>query len=160
MEILTRDYGTVEIDKSAIIHFDNGLIGFEEYRDYVLLDIFPNERDSPFRCLQSLDERGLAFILINPFSVKPDYEISLDETIVKRLYLEDADIGNNVEDSDNNCEGSIVIMVITVIPEDITKMSFNLKAPLVINANIRKGEQYIVDNPKYKVRHYLSEENN
>ena len=142
MEILTRDYGTVEIRESSIIRFSDGIIGFEGYHDYTLLDI--EDGSSPFKCLQSTEESSLAFILFDPFIVRPDYEVAIDDEAAARLSID----GNE----------EIVILAITVISEDIRAMSFNLKAPIVINARENKGIQYIVDNAEYGVRHYLSDE--
>jgi flagellar assembly factor FliW len=142
MEIVTRDYGTVDIDESSVIRFDDGIIGFEGYHDYVLLD--DSSGESPFRCLQSLEESSLAFILLDPFAVKPDYEISLDDGVTAELEIAGGE--------------DVVILAIVVVPEDITKMSFNLKAPIVVNGRLRKGVQYIVDSNEYKVRHSVMEE--
>ena len=143
MEILTRDFGTVEIDESAIIRFDNGIIGFDDYRDYVLLDI-GEDGPSPFRCLQSTEESSLAFILFDPFVVRPDYEVSIDDEAAAALSIDGSE--------------DIVILAIVVVPEDVKMMSMNLKAPIIINARDNKGVQYIVDGGDYNVRHYLADE--
>ena len=142
LEIMTRDYGTVQIDESAVIRFEDGIIGFEDYRDYVLLD--DGSGQSPFRCLQSIDESELAFILIDPFSVKPDYELAIDDALSERLSIASGE--------------SAAVFAIVVVPEDVKKMSFNLKAPLIINADLKIGAQYIVDRSDYGVRHLIFEE--
>jgi len=142
MEIQTRDYGTVDIDESSIIGFDDGIIGFEAFHDYVLLNVC--DEPSPFRCLQSVEDSGLAFILFDPFCVRPDYEVEISEDAAARLSIE------NSEDA--------VILAIAVVPEDIKKMCFNLKAPVIINAKINKGIQYVTDNGDYGVRHFLYDE--
>ena len=189
MEILTRDYGVVEINAASIIHFDEGIIGFEDYHEFVLLDcsggenvgsgskvsgrshdngsgneeggsaydsnagseegasgagVGSNGGSSPFRCLQSVEDGSLAFMLLDPFIVRPDYEVEIDDEVAARLSIE------NNED--------IAIFSIVVVPENIKLMSFNLKAPIIINARVKKGTQYIVDNGDYGVRHYLADE--
>ena len=142
MEVNTRDYGVIDVDESAIIRFEDGIIGFEGYRDYVLIDDAAGQ--SPFRRLQSVEDSGLAFILLDPFSVKPDYEFMMEDDLIERLSVENAN--------------EVVVLAIVVVPDDVKKISFNLKAPLVINANLRKGVQYVVDRSNYGVRHYLFEE--
>jgi len=142
MEILSRDYGTIEIDESSIIEFDAGIIGFEEFRHFALLDDGKNQ--SPFRCLQSIEDCDLAFILLDPFCVKPDYEFTIDEEIAGLLTFD----GN----------GEILIYAIVVIPEDVKMMSLNLKAPVIINPETKKGMQHIVDKADYNVRHYVFDE--
>ena len=142
MEIVTRDFGAIEIDESSIIQFDEGIIGFENYRSYVLLD--ESDEHSPFKCLQSTEDSSLAFMLLDPFTVRQDYEVEIDESTAAQLAI------NNNDD--------IVIFVIVVVPENIKMMSFNLKAPIIINARVKKGAQYIIDKSDYRVRHYLADE--
>ncbi|MDR1439382.1 MAG: flagellar assembly protein FliW [Clostridiales bacterium] len=144
MEILTRDYGKIVVDEASVIRFDEGILGFEEYRNFVLLD--DSSGESPFRCMQSMEESGLAFILLDPFIVKPEYEITLGDDIIEALGIKAVD--------------EVVILAIVVVPEKIEHMSFNLKAPIVINTKLRKGMQYVVENDKYKVRHYIMGEIN
>ena len=38
------------------------------------------------------------------------------------------------------------------VPPDITQMTINLKAPIVINVTTQKGCQVIVEDEQYKVR--------
>ena len=39
--------------KDAVIHFEEGLIGFSEFKDFVLME---NDGLAPFRLLQSLED--------------------------------------------------------------------------------------------------------
>lgn len=45
------------------------------------------------------------------------------------------------------------MLVVLTVPSDLTKMTANLKAPLVINTDTRKGCQIIVNNEEYQVRY-------
>ena len=142
MNILTRDYGLIEINKNSVIQFEDGILGFEEYREFILLD--DSNGESPFRCLQSLEESELAFIVIDPFIIKPDYEITLGEEVLERMEIKSKD--------------DVLILAIVVIPEEVSLISFNLRAPIVVNVNKCKGMQYVVDNDRYQVRHLIFEE--
>ena len=142
MEIMTRDYGTIEIDATSIISFDEGIIGFGNYHDYVLLDC--NDEPSPFRCLQSTEDSSLAFMLLDPYIVRPDYEVEINDGAANRLSIDDND--------------DIAIFAIVVIPDDIKMMSCNLKAPIIINARVKKGAQCIIDKGEYGVRHIIADE--
>ena len=45
MRIDTKYFGTIDIGEEKIIHFDNGLLGFEDYKDYTILyDIDEEEK--------------------------------------------------------------------------------------------------------------------
>ena len=48
--------------------------------------------------------------------------------------------------------GPLFLSVVTV-PSDLTKMTANLKAPIVINMNTKKACQLIVNNDNYEVRY-------
>ena len=142
MEILTRDYGTIEVDEASVIRFEDGLFAFDDYHDYVLLD--DSNGESPFRCLQSIEESNLAFVMMDPFEIKSDYEIVLGEDLIESLDITELD--------------GILILSIVSVPEDVKKSSINLRAPIIINVNKCKGAQYVVDNDQYRVRHYLINE--
>ena len=49
-------------------------------------------------------------------------------------------------------EENIVVLLPLTVPQDITQMSANLKAPIVINADTRKGAQVVVENEDYEIK--------
>jgi flagellar assembly factor FliW len=142
MLLKTKHFGEIEIDENKIIKFEDGLPGFDKLKKYTLL--YNEENESPFKWLQSVDEPNLAFVVIDPFYIKSDYDIEISEEIMAKLGIE------KPEDVD--------IYSIVVVPEDITKMSTNLKAPVIINTNKSKGAQIILEADTYKIRHYILEE--
>jgi len=73
VKISTKAYGLIEVDDRQKITFPRGLFGFEKYMDYLLLDA---ERQ-PFYWLQSMDLEQVAFVLVNPFLFRPDYEMNI-----------------------------------------------------------------------------------
>lgn len=50
------------------------------------------------------------------------------------------------------------VYTIVVIPEDIQKMTTNLRAPIIINRETKKGIQAVVNDEEYDVRHNLYEQ--
>ena len=65
-----------------------------------------------------------------------------------------------VEDELLSCIGEIteenlVILLTMTVPADIKEMSVNLKAPIIINADTRKGAQLIVENQDYEVKYKI-----
>ena len=56
-------------------------------------------------------------------------------------------LGDNIKDED------LLIFVTITVPTDITKMTCNLKAPIVIDSETLKGVQLIVDNEDYLVKY-------
>ena len=143
MNVKTRHFGDVEIDDSKVITMDNGLFGFENYKKYVLLYDSSSDEIPNIQWLQSLDEELLALPVMIPTTVVPDYNpVVEDETL--------ASLGEWKEED--------VSMLVTVtVPEDIKKMSINLKAPIVINTTTMKGCQVVAENPEYEVKHMIYE---
>ncbi len=144
MQISTRHFGVINFCKEDIIEFDEGLPGFKNVRKFIMININLNdgqEDNSPLKWLQCIDDPALAFPVVNPFVFKPDYDIELDNKIAALLGIEK--------------ETDVELYAIAVVPEDIKRMSINLRAPLVINVRNRKGMQVILDSDKYSIRHYI-----
>ena len=138
MLIKTKCFGEVDITEDKVITFDEGLMGFEEYKRFTLLYNNEDDKRSPVSWLQSKDEEKLAFPVIMPFAVKEDYQPVINDTLLEPL-------GELTDDN-------VSVLLTMSVPKDITKMTVNLKAPLVINSDIRKGTQVIVENQDYQIK--------
>lgn len=141
MQISTKNFGQVQYNSEDIIHFDDGIPGFEGFKDFILLS---TDEDTPFKWLQSLDDANIAFVILDPKVIKPDYVVNLDEGTIKSLEIEDIN--------------HILTYVIVVIPEEIKKMTANLKAPVIINAKNNKAVQLVLDDDRYMIKHPILEE--
>ena len=137
MKVETRLFETIEIDDDKIIHFPGGIVGFPDLTDFALIH---DEEKGPnaIRWMQSLQETNFAMPVIDPLLVLPEYNPVIEDELLKSL-------GELEEDN------TLVLVTITV-PSDIEKMTVNLQAPFVINADNRKACQVIVDADKYPVR--------
>ncbi len=142
MVLQTKYFGELDIKESDIIYFGHGLPGFETVTKFALID--NEEKDSPFKWLQGIDEPKPAFVLVNPFLIRKDYEVNLNDDVLKELDIREPE--------------SASVYCIVVVPEDINKMTVNLQAPLVINNVKNLGRQLILDTDRYGVRHYILEE--
>jgi flagellar assembly factor FliW len=135
VKVATKAYGPIEVDPRQKITFPRGLFGFESFKEYMLLDA---ERQ-PFYWLQSVDVEGIAFILINPFLFRPDYEVN---------------IGNDeLAEIDILSPEKALIFSIVTIPPDGGPMTANLQGPLIINRDTRAGKQAILADPRWKTKH-------
>ena len=143
MFVKTRYFGEIDLTEDKILTFDNGILGFEDYKKYTLL--FNNEdgKGTTISWLQSLDEEGLAIPVINPLLVKEDYD-----PIVEDEWL--ASLGELTEEN-------ILVLLTMTIPSDLTKMTANLKAPFIINSDTRKGCQIIIENKDYEIKYNVYE---
>jgi flagellar assembly factor FliW len=125
----TDRFGKINYKKNDIISMAKGILGFENMRQFILLS--PEEQD-PFKWLQSIEDRDLAFLVIDPLLVKSDYkfEISLkDMTLLE---------GKTNRD--------FFIYLLVAVPQgQIEHMTANLQAPIVINRSNMQAAQLIIN---------------
>jgi flagellar assembly factor FliW len=140
MRINTKAYGHVDIDERQTIFFPGGIIGFEQFKNYALLDA----SQQPFYWLQSLDVVEIAFVLISPLVFRPDYTPDVPGEDL-------AELGQEEEDD-------ILLFTIVTIPENQNRMTANLQGPLLINRRKRIGRQSISLNPAWRTRHVIVDE--
>jgi flagellar assembly factor FliW len=107
--------------------------------EYVLIDA---ERQ-PFYWLQSLEAEHIAFITINPFLFRPDYELDIDDEELKEIGITKAD-------------DALVFTIVTIPPDGA--MTANLQGPLIINRETRIGKQGILTDHRWKTKHDILEE--
>ena len=140
-ELNTKYFGTLSYDESEILHFQEGPFGFEENKSFLLIR-FVNE-DSSMLCLQSVEEEGLAFIVINPFHFMPDYSPRLSRADLESLQAED--------------EKNLLYYVICTIHEDLENSTANLKCPIVVNPeHTNSAKQVILEDADYSFKHFFS----
>ena len=140
MKVATKAYGPIDVDDRQKIIFPQGLLGFESLKDYILLDA---ERQ-PFYWLQSVDVEQVAFILVNPFLFRPDYELNISNE-------ELAEIGIH------SPEKALIFTIVTA-PSDGSSMTANLQGPLIINRNSRTGKQAVLSDSRWKTKHDIMAE--
>ena len=143
MILNTKNFGEIEVREEDVLEFEYGIPGFENMTQFVILGKTDDE-SSPFFWLQSVQNSNLAFVIMNPRDLVPDYEVEIDMFTANLLKFQD--------------ENDALIYAIVTVPEDISKISINLKAPIVINAKNNKGCQVVIENDKYKFKHIITEE--
>lgn len=122
--ITTPHFGEIEVEQQHIFHLQDGMLGFERLKDFVLIS---EKETEPFKWLISLDEPDIGFPLISPWYLDIQYKP-----------VRDFDIENQV-----------VFVVITLQDYD-GNMSANMKAPVILNVDDQTGEQIIIPSDKYQ----------
>ena len=135
MKITTTRFGELEVDKKDIIEFTEGLLGFENLKKFFIVD--PGDQ-TLILWLQSTDDAGTAFPIIEPKIFQPNYMIKLLPVELNSLALE-------------NLQNASVYTVLT-IPQNVTEMSANLKAPIIINNKTKMSRQIVLQDSKLEVR--------
>lgn len=141
MIVKTKYWGEINVLEEDILTIPKGLLGFEEYTKFIML---PNEKDPNFAWLQSIENSFLCFLATTPVSFMFDYSIEISDETVENLQIKSPD--------------DVLIYCLVTIPEDPLQISANLAGPLVFNINTRVGEQIVVMDPKYKVKHFIIDE--
>lgn len=132
MKVDTYLFGAVEVDPEKVITFPDGLVGFENSKRYILAHEVDNGQPTSFT-LQSLDEAGLAFQIVDPTTLGFSYQLSL------------TDAENSLLQSPG--EGDAIVMQI-LYKNDAggnAAITPNLRAPLVINTKARLGIQKVME---------------
>lgn len=140
MEIQTAHFGKVEVADSRILYFEDGLPGLEDFKRYVLLS---NEESRPVSWLQAIDGEHISLPVTDPFKMCPDYSFDISQDDINALSIKD------VKD--------VFVLSVLVIPKNVSIMTINLSAPIIINVRNNKGCQIVLDKREYRVRVPVSE---
>ena len=143
MIINSRVFGEVEIADDKVITFESGMLGFEEYKQYTLMYDVEKEKRT-IMWLQCVEEPELAFPVIEPMKVYEGYNPVVEDEWLTPL--------GEVES-----EEDYFLLTVFTVPADLTKMTANLKAPIVVNTKTMKACQIIVNNDDYPVRYNVYE---
>ncbi len=125
------------MEERQLLTFPMGLYGFESYRNFALLD----SHTPPFYWLQSVEDRDVAFIVINPYMVVPEYVLDISEDDL-------ATIGNPAPEE-------LLVFAIVTIPAEQRDISCNLQGPIIIHREERLGRQSISLEQRWEIKHYL-----
>lgn len=137
MIINTKNFGELVFDEKEKIHFKEGLYGFEDQKEFILLNNFDTEEPVPFMWLQSVVDPELTFVVSIPFFLKKDYEFEIPEEVCVDLSVTQP--------------GEVGVYSICKVGETISDMTVNFQSPLVINANTRQGRQIVLYESPYKI---------
>lgn len=141
MIVQTVRFGELHLSEEVLIHFPEGILGFEHLRTFFLV---ARERDRELAFLQSAEDPELAFVVMDPTWFRPDYRPVLSDE--DREALEWAP-GVKMQ-----------VLAILTVPEDIREITANLLAPVVINVEKRIGRQVVQQGTAYATRHRLVDE--
>lgn len=137
MKLKTQIFGEIEIDEKKKLVFEQGVIGYPDYKEFFLLYDIEKEGKSLISWLQSAEDECFALPVINPLEVEEGYNPTVEDEILATL--------GSVEDE-------FAVFTTIRVPEDITKMTVNLKAPVIVNIATQKCCQIIVEDQGYEVR--------
>lgn len=137
IKVQTTRFGEIEILKEKVYAFPDGIPGFAECKKFCILD---NGKNTLFKWLQSIDKPELAFVIFDPFLIKNDYNVYIEDDELKILEVEKKE--------------DVIVTVILTIPKGKPKeMTANLKAPLIFNIKKKKGKQIILTDSQFPLEY-------
>jgi flagellar assembly factor FliW len=125
MRFETANFGQLQIDPESILLFPDGLVGFEQYRHWVLLS---ENDDDAVGWLQSLNDPELVFSVITPHRFVPNYSLRIDRAQFAALPWSSTDES----------------IILGLVSQRDGEFSVNLKAPVIINLQRGLGRQVVV----------------
>lgn len=138
MIIKTKFLGEVEIREEDIIIFPDGILGFEDSRQFILLDIPDNEF---FKILQDVEREYVSFIVTDPFKFKEDYEMEVQDNELLKINIRKKE--------------QIATINIVTLSDVFEKSTMNLLAPIIMNTENRIGKQFVLSDVSYSTKHPL-----
>jgi flagellar assembly factor FliW len=135
MLVQTTRFGEVTVTQEDLVEFPEGVLGFSHLRKFVFLD---DPNDEIFAWLQSCEEASVAFPILEPELFSPTYIPKLTKSDIEAIGLA--------------ANQSPRAFTIVTIPQDVTKMTANLKAPIVVNTKSRLGRQCVLQDNDLPIR--------
>jgi flagellar assembly factor FliW len=124
MDIYTTRFGTLSVHPQDELLFEQGLLGLEGCRRWVVL----TDAENPaLGWLQSIDHGHVALGIVSPRRFVPAYQLRVDRDDLRPLELD------TVRDAE----------VVVIASRHSSGLTLNLRAPLVINVEKKRGCQVI-----------------
>lgn len=137
MKVNTSRFGVVDVADTDIMEFSDGLLGFEHLKKFFIVD--PAD-ETLILWLQSAEAPEVAFPILEPKLFKADYKVRLSANELRTLRIDAS-----------NRKDTLVYCILT-IPAEVSAMSANLKAPIVINSASRQARQVVLQENEYSVK--------
>lgn len=122
-KVFSAQFGELEIYPNHIFYFENGILGFEDLHEFVLIS---EEETLPFKWLISLEQPEIGFPVLSPWHLDLFYDPGEDFDLDKQ-----------------------VLMVIVTLEDENGQMTANMKAPIIFDVENQKGWQTILSSDKY-----------
>lgn len=129
-KIKTREFGEIAIEPQYIFNFPNGILGFENLQEFILVSV---EETAPFKWLISIQQPEIGFILLSPWLADQEFNP-----------------GRAINISEN------AVFVIIKLEKDRGVMTANMKAPIVLDAENNVGEQVILPSDKFSTNFVIN----
>ncbi len=133
--IVSGKLGKIEYADADIITLSAPILGFPDLSDFILIS---NEKSYPFLWFQSVQDKDICFILVEPELFIPEYTPKLNKREAKILGAEE--------------ETKMKLFAIVVVPDQPKNATMNLRAPLIVNVEKKLAKQVILEEDKWQIK--------
>jgi flagellar assembly factor FliW len=134
-------FGPMTFRKDTILTFPNGLLGFGGVGEFALANL-PDPALGNFKLMQALDGSGLGFLVL-PLDALPDH-------------IHEDDLNAAFDALSIEKDNGVVLLIVTVRKTtEGTKLTVNLRAPVIIDAATRRAYQHVSQNGAYPIQYEL-----
>ena len=133
MNISSQRFGALEIGEEQVLQFPEGIIGFPNEREFVLI---PHNSTGFLAWLQSTRSPAIALPVVSAHAFGSKYPDVSIEAEAKALGLDEDDVA---------------LMVVLSAPQG-QPATVNLLAPILVNVTTRRGAQIILDGSRFSTR--------
>lgn len=130
--------GPLELRADTVITFPSGLPGFASLRHFALVE---TERED-LVWLQSVDDADVTFLLADPFSAVPGFEVDIPPADLATLGATDHE--------------SALLVLAVVSLEGGRPATANLQSPIVFDRERRVGRQVVLPDSRYGMHHPIT----
>jgi flagellar assembly factor FliW len=135
MIVQTTRFGKIDVKDQDLFEFREGLLGFGHLRKFIILD---DPHDDIFAWLQSCESPDVAFPILEPGLFAPQLSVEFSSSDLEALELASAQAGK--------------VFCIVTIPNDPTKMTANVKAPVLVNLANHRARQCVLQDNSLAIR--------
>lgn len=136
IELQTKALGKVAISQKQLIYFPEGLLGFEGYKKFALIE---ENEDTPFKWLQSTEEVNLAFIVTQPELFAPEYKPEISQSELSTIKI-------------TSIKEGVLLTILNIQSDNPINITANLQGPIVINPKLLLGKQCISQDENHLVK--------
>lgn len=130
IKINTKQFGDLEIDRTSVFNFKDGLYGFEDLHHFIIIN---EEETEPFKWLLSIDDPSIGFPILSPYFIDTEYTI-IQEFDPQRY----------------------VLFLIITLQDENGNITANMKAPIILDIVNLEGEQIIIPIEKYTTDYIIN----
>jgi flagellar assembly factor FliW len=137
--------GRLDVDAGRVLQFLEPIAGFPGCLRYALLPYMQasGREDPAIRWLQAMDAPFHTFIVADPWSVHPDYAPEIADSDAEQL--------------DALTFAQAALYGIMTVSQQQGELTINLRAPLVVNEQVRLAKQVVLLNGEYTTSHRVCE---